>query len=133
MYMAENGINHFRITPLQPQANSEAENFMKPLTKAIRLAHAEEKTLKKHLYKFLLNYRTTPHCTTEFAPAELLFNRKVHNKLPQLSDNNQSTSLEVRRKDEKVKAKMKAHADAKAKATPSKIAVGDLVLAHQRK
>ena len=132
-YMAENGINHSRITPLWPQANSEAENFIKPLTKAIRLAHAERKTWKKHLYKFLLNYRTTPHCTTEFAPAELLFNRKVHNKLPQLSDNTQSTSLEVRRKDEKAKAKMKAHGDAKAKATPSKIAVGDLVLAHQRK
>ena len=64
-------------------------------------------------YKFLLNYRTTPHCTTGFAPAELLFNRKVHNKLPQLSDNTQSTSLELKRKDEKAKAKMKAHADAK--------------------
>ena len=128
--MAENGINHSRITSLWPQANSEAENFMKPLTKAIRSAHVEGKTWKKHLYKFLLNYRTTPHCTTGFAPAELLFNRKVHNKLPQLSDNTQSTSLEVR---EKAKAKIKAHADAKAKATPSKIAVGDLVLAHQRK
>ena len=132
-YMAENGINHSRITPLWPQANLEAENFMKPLTKAIRSAHAEGKTWKKHLYKFLLNYRTTPHCTTGFAPTELLFNQKIHNKLPQLSDNTQSASLEVRRKDEKAKAKMKAHADAKAKVTPSKIAVGDLVLAHQRK
>ena len=65
-YMAENGINHSRITLLWPQANSEAENFM---MKAIRSAHAEGKTWKKHLYKFLLNYRTTPHCTTGFAPA----------------------------------------------------------------
>ena len=63
----------------------------------------------------------------------MLFNQKVHNKLQQLSDNTQSTSLEVKRKDEKAKAKMKAHADAKAKATPSEIAVGDLMLAHQKK
>ena len=76
-YMQENGIDHRRITPLWPQANSEAERFMKPLTKAIRSAHVEGKTWRKHLYKFLLNYRTTLHSTTGFAPAELLFNRKV--------------------------------------------------------
>ena len=75
-YMHENGIEHRRVTPLWPQANSEAESFMKPLTKAIRSAHVEGKTWRKHLYKFLLNYRMTLHSTTGFAPAELLFNRK---------------------------------------------------------
>ena len=40
-YMQENGIKLKRITPLWPQANSEAENFMKPLTRAVRSAHAE--------------------------------------------------------------------------------------------
>ena len=39
-FMEEHGIRHQRITPLRPQANSEAENFMKPLTKSIRSAHA---------------------------------------------------------------------------------------------
>jgi len=132
-YMAENGINLSRITPLWPQANSEAENFMKPMTKAIRSAHAEGKPWKKHFHKFLLNYRSTPHCTTGFTPAELLFNRKVRNKLPHLSNDTQFTSQEVEKRDEKAKAKMKAYADAKARAAPSEIAVGDLVLARQRK
>ena len=40
-YMQENGVNHKKITPLWPQANSEAENFMKPLMKAIRSANTE--------------------------------------------------------------------------------------------
>ena len=40
-YMHENGIKHCRITLLSLQANSEAKNFMKPLTKAICLAKAE--------------------------------------------------------------------------------------------
>ena len=40
-YTQENGIFHQKITPLWPQANGEAENFMKPLTKAIRSSHAE--------------------------------------------------------------------------------------------
>jgi hypothetical protein len=47
------------------------------LTKAIR---SEGKSCKKHLYQFLLNYRATPHITTEFAPAELLFSRKIQTK-----------------------------------------------------
>jgi len=53
-YKAENGINHSRIMPLWPQANSEAENsekFMKRMTKAIRSAHAERKPRKKQLHK----------------------------------------------------------------------------------
>ena len=97
-YMEENGIKHSRITPLWPQANSEVENFMKPLTKAVRSVHAEGKIWKKHLYKFLLNYQTTPHCTTGFTPAELLFNRKIRNKLPQLTGNSQMNIQEVKRK-----------------------------------
>ena len=39
----------------------------------------------------------------------------------------------MEKKDEKAKAKMKAYADAKARAAPSKITVGDLVLARQKK
>ena len=132
-YMEENGIKHCRTTPLWPQANSEVENFMKPLTKAARSAHVEGKVWKKHLHKFLLNYRTTPHCTTGFTPAQLLFNRKVRNKLPQLTDSNQINSQEVKRKDEEAKAKMKVHADTRFKAKPSSINVGDLVLVRQRK
>jgi hypothetical protein len=82
--MEENSIHHQIITPLWPQANSEAERFMQPLNKAIRSAHAEGKQWTKHLYKFLLNFRTTRHATTGFSPSELLFNRKVQNKLPQI-------------------------------------------------
>ena len=132
-YMEENGIKHCRITPLWPQANSEAENFMKPLTKAVRSAHTEGKVWKKHLHKFLLNYRTTPHCTTGFTPTQLLFNRTVRNKLPQFTSNNQVTQQKVLKKDEEAKAKMKAHADTRSRAKPSNIAIGDLVLVRQRK
>ena len=127
-YMEEYGIKHSRITPLWPQANSEVENFMKPLTKAVHSVHAEGKIWKKHLYKFLLNYQTTPHCTTGFTPAELLFNRKIRNKLPQLTGSSQMNIQEVKRKDDKAKAKMNVHADAQFKAKPSRIDVGNLVL-----
>ena len=132
-FMEENGVQHCKITPLWPQANSEAENFMKPMTKAIRSAKAEGKVWKKHMYKFLLNYRTTPHCTTKFSPAELLFNRKAKNKLPHIPTNSTPTALEVQSNDKKAKENMKMYADVKRRAEPSQIEMEDLVLARQRK
>jgi hypothetical protein len=132
-YMQENGINHKKITPLWPQANSEAERFMKPLMKAIRSANVEGTQWKKHLYRFLLNYRATPHATTGFAPAELLFNRKIQTKLPQPQSITIPSDMNARvvENDAKAKAKMKAHADKGTQV--SKIQVGDLVLVRQRK
>ena len=136
-YMQEKGIDHKKITPLWPQANSEAENFMKPLTKAIRSANAEGKDWKKHLYQFLLNYRATPHCTTGFAPAELLFNRKIQTKLPQSvctesSDSDHKKEM-VDQNDKMAKQRMKEYADRKRKAKTSKFQIGDTVLIRQRK
>ena len=75
--MKENGIKHQRITPLWPQANSEVENFMKPMEKAIQAACIEQKNWRKELFSFRINYRATPHTTTKFSPAELLFNRTI--------------------------------------------------------
>ena len=65
-YMEENGIQHRRITPLWPQANSEVENFMNPLTKVVRSAHVEGKTWK-HL-----------HCLTIREPLTVLLDLLQH-------------------------------------------------------
>ena len=46
-YMIQNGITHRKITPLWPQANGEAERFMKPLTKISQTAKIEKKTTGK--------------------------------------------------------------------------------------
>ena len=73
LFMDEHGHIHKRITPLWPQANAQAENFMKSLTKAIRTAFKSQKLWRKELNKFFFNYRATPHSTTGFAPAKLLF------------------------------------------------------------
>ena len=132
-FMEENGIQHCRITPLWPQANSEAENLMKPLTKAIRSARVEGQAWKKHLYKFLLNYRATPHCTTKFSPAELLFNRKIKNKLPHVSTNNKPIASMVQINDSKAKDAMKNYADVKQRTAVSDVNFDDLVLVRQRK
>ena len=48
LHMKENGIKHQRIAPLWPQANSDVENFMKPMEKAIRAVCLEKKTGEKN-------------------------------------------------------------------------------------
>ena len=66
-------ITHRRMTPVWPQANSEADNITHK-----SCSWWKARCGGKHINKFLFNYRMTPHSTTGFAPAELLF------KLPQL-------------------------------------------------
>jgi transposase InsO family protein len=132
-YMKENGIQHRRVTPLWPQANSEVERFMQPLTKAIRCANTEGKQWTKHLHRFLLNYRSTTHPSTGYSPAELLFNRKIQNKLPQVNIKTSEKDDHVRYNDKKAKEKMKKYADEKRKARPSQLKIGDTVLVRQVK
>ena len=133
-YVQEKGIKHRKSTPLWPQGNAEVENFMKPLTKAVRSAHAEGRNWKSFLYQFLLNYRATPHSTTGIAPAQLLFNRKITTKLPEISQpEDTSTDTAVRVRDAKAKNKMKKRADKRARSCQLNIKIGDTVLVRQKK
>ena len=133
-YMAEIGAKHQRITPLWPQANSEAENFMKLLTKTICAARTENKDWRKELFTFLLNYRATPHTTTGYPPSDLLFNRLIRTKLPQVVTVCDERKDEiVRQKDEQAKTNMKQNSDKKRRAQDSVIQMGDIVLLRQKK
>ena len=76
--------------------------------------------------------RGIDHATTGRSPAELLFNRKIRGKLPELQSGSRS-DLEVPDRDAEFKAKTKAYADERRKAKPSDIQVGDQVLVRQEK
>ena len=54
----EKGIKHSPITPLLLQVNSEADNFMKLVTKAIRAAHVEGR-LAKRSSSIFVKYQAT--------------------------------------------------------------------------
>ena len=132
LFMKEIGGEHRPSTPLWPQGNAEAENFMKPLVKAIKSAHNEKRNWKRELSKFLLNYRATPHTTTNVAPAELLYNRKIRTKLPNVTTESKKHG-EVKERDATAKKKMKNYADARSRAKLSEIKEGDTVLVRQKK
>ncbi|CAB4045570.1 Hypothetical predicted protein, partial [Paramuricea clavata] len=89
-------------------------------------------------------YRTTPHVTTGIAPADLLFNRQIRNRLPDSNamipegkGGNQdktspTTSREaVLQRDAREKNKIKDRADIRNRAKEPQFRIGDLVLLKQ--
>ena len=53
------------------------KNFVMQLCQLTHIATAEGKSPKIKLYNFLLHYCSTLHSTTNFCPAEILFNQKL--------------------------------------------------------
>ncbi len=126
------GFNHRRITPLWPEANGEAERFMRSLNKCIRAADAERLNWKQELNKFLRQYRATPHSTTGVSPFEALTGRRMKTQLPQL--NFQSTrplDHNIRLADNLQKQKMKNYADERRHTKVPNLTPGDTVLVRQ--
>lgn len=123
------GFNHRRITPYHPRANGEVERFMRTLNKAIRAAIVEGKNWKQELYKFLRNYRSTPHCSTKTSPYEGLFGRKIQSRLP-MTTNAMKTALtsQIRENDIVAKQMMKKNYEMRMKPKNKQLQVGSKVL-----
>jgi hypothetical protein len=135
-FMNDNKIHHHKITPLWPQGNAEAENFMKPLKKCIQAAHVDHKNWRKEMYQFLLNYRSTPHSTTTVPPATALFGRSIRNKLPSVTEtlpDMKYINETIDTADQNAKCKRNEYADKRRHARIPQLAVGDCVLVRQEK
>ena len=105
------GFRHRKITPYLPRANAEVERFMRTVKKIIKTSIYERRDWKTEMYRFLRNYRATPHSTTGFPPATILFARSMKVKLPELHTEQSSQSPiprdKVQRRDYHQKEKMK--------------------------
>ena len=133
-YLKTLGITFEPSTPCWPQANGEVERFNQPLGKALQTAVTEGKVWRQELYRFLLQYRTTPHSTTKVAPCELMFNRTVRGKLPSLEKKRVlNKHKEARENDIKSQSYNKEYADKRRNAKESTIEIGDTVLVKQTK
>ncbi|KAL4231673.1 hypothetical protein ACF0H5_009252 [Mactra antiquata] len=130
-YLKQNNIEHRRTTPLHPSANGEVERQNRSLLKRLKIAQAENKDWKKEIQKYLVAYRTTPHSTTGVPPSQLLFNRKIRTKLPdiQCSLNDE----DIRDKDMYSKQKNKTYIDNKRYAKDRSLEIGDKVLLKQER
>ena len=128
------GFRHIRVTPYAPWANGTVEHFMRNIGKVLKTAKIENKDWKAALLTFLKAYRATPHSTTGFAPATLLFNgRKYNTQLPDRThDKKNIYTQEVRHNDEVRKNNIKQRADNRRHAKQLQLKVGDTVLCRQQ-
>ena len=129
-FLEEHGIEHRTSTPYWPQANGEVERQNRTLLKTLKIAHAQKLNIHHELNKFLIAYRSTPHCITGETPAKLLFGREIRTKLPDIQATT-SNIEDVRDRDYQLKLKGKVYADAKRQAKQSNINKGDFVILKQ--
>ena len=76
------GFKHRKITPLWPEANGEAERFVRTLNKFVDACQAQHSAWKVELQNFLCQYRATPHTSTKISPHEALTGRQMRTALP---------------------------------------------------
>lgn len=123
------GFRHERKTPLNPQANAEAEQFMRILKKLYQISRLTGTNFKQEVYRCLRAYRATPHCTTKIAPADLMYpNRKFRTRLPIGVVPRDHDFEELYQRDLEKKMQMKGYADRKKYVKTSDIQIGDSVL-----
>ena len=133
-YLKTLGIQAKFSTPYWPQGNATVERFMQPLGKALKTATLEGRPWKQELNRFLLQYRTTPHCTTGVPPSELLFNRVVKGKIPVINKKKVvNRHSEARDNETKRKERNREYADQRRNTRKSEIKIGDYVLVKQEK
>ncbi|GFR62604.1 transposon Ty3-G Gag-Pol polyprotein [Elysia marginata] len=130
------GFHHRKITPLWPEANGEAEKFVRTVNKFIHACESENSSWKEELLNFLHQFRSIPHSSTGVSPHEALTGRKMKTSLPQIHtemDSSSSTSSKLAMKDFASKAKQKEFADRTRTTQPHSLTVGDTVLLRQKK
>lgn len=128
------GYKHNHKIPYAPWANGLAENFMKNLKKLMMVCEIEKKNWRQQLQRFLRAYRASPHKSTGFAPATLMFNgRQYRTRLPSQKQGTSAFHEQVKVNDGRAKATMKLNSDSKSYVKESSIAVGDRVLIKQQK
>jgi transposase InsO family protein len=132
-YAKHCGFTHRKITPYWPQANGEAERFMRTLQKSIRAAIIEKRNWKQAMNQFLLNYRATPHSTTSISPSESLNSRKIKTMLPEMPSTSKPQQKSMAERDAQKKDQMKSCADNSRGAKENCLQPGDIVLLKQPK
>lgn len=117
-FTRKNGIQHIFSAPGHPASNGLAERAVQTVKAGIEKTEGD--SLHTKLYRFLLQYRITPHTTTGKSPAELLFNRKLSTVLDRVHPS-------MRKKVQGNQMKMKEHHDKTSRSR--EMQVGEVVRA----
>lgn len=88
-FLEYNGIEFHDIPPFHPATNGAAESCVKIIKNALKRNSDKNNSndLNLLINKILLNYRNTPHSTTNFSPAQLLLGRNLRTRLDLIKPN----------------------------------------------
>lgn len=125
-FCEEYDIQLINTTPYWPQANGEVERQNRTILKRLRIAQELGNDWRLELRKFLLAYHSTIHSVTGRSPSELMFGRRIRNKLPAVPSIAKDDE-ETRDRDKVMKEKGKEYADKQRKARDCAIKIGDYV------
>ena len=128
-FCLEFGIELNLSIPYWPQMNGEVERQNRTIMKRLKIAKIEQKNWKDELQNFLLMYRVSPHAVTGKTPAELMFGRKIRDKIPSISNNKETfQDEETKDKDSWEKEKGREYGNKKRNAKEADLNIGDTVL-----
>lgn len=82
----EDNIILIHTPPYWPQVNGEVENMNKSILKRLQISYNSQLDNKTEIEKFILMYNVTPHGTTGKSPSELVFNRRIRDKIQSIND-----------------------------------------------
>lgn len=130
-FCVEFNIKIFHTPPYWPQANGLVEKQNSGIKKRLQISKAvgSKNWQSDLLFDYLIMYRSTPQDTTGKSPFELMFGRKMQDKIPALlKPQGGALDKEVRERDKQLKEKGKRESDKRRGAKQSDIDVGDCVL-----
>ena len=85
-FLEKNGIRYIPIPSYHPASNGQAEVMVGKFKQAMKkMSSAADKDIHHCLANWLFEYRNTPHTTTGFEPAVLMFGRRPRTALSLLS------------------------------------------------
>ena len=125
-FAEKRGINLHKIPPLHPSSNP-AETFMRPLGKAMKIAHTTRSSEKDAIQHLLNNYRNTPHPATGVSPSSMLFRDGQRCMFPRTSSTDEDIAI-ARERDLCQKEKQQNKVNSGKYRIESHIDVGDEVL-----
>ena len=133
-YAKECGFKSMPTSPEHPEGNGLAERFMGVLVKITHAAIAEKLDPRVEVQKRLLNYRNTPHPSTNKTPSELMMGRKLKTKIPSIIKVPMGKEhQEAKEQDRKTREERKVYRDKKKRAKDVVIKPGNKVLIAQKK
>jgi len=96
LFLKKIGVAHIKTSPYNPSSNGAAENVVRTFKNFFK-KNKSSSDIDVDIFKFMLSYKSTTHCSTGVSPAELQMGRRMNtifDKIPLLAKEKYNKCLE---------------------------------------